>query len=105
MTIRRDLTILAKENTVKLFHGGAIYNYTSKINQKRDNSIYNLPNEEATRINEKRRIAEKAVSLIQQDDIIIIDSGSTTELMGDFIQVSNPSTIVLLCNEYTFFYF
>jgi DeoR family transcriptional regulator, deoxyribose operon repressor len=94
MTVRRDLTILAKENTIKLIHGGAIYNHTSKINQKRDNSIYNLPNEEATRTNEKRRIAEKAVSLIQQDDIIIIDSGSTTELMGDFIQSSNPSTIV-----------
>ena len=93
MTIRRDLAVLADRNIVKLIHGGAIYNHTG-IENNDTASRYNLPNEEGTHAEEKRRIAKAAVALIEPDDIIIIDSGSTTELMGDFIQSKKPSTII-----------
>ena len=94
MTIRRDLAVLAERNLVKLIHGGAIYNHTG-IESKNDSmNKYNLPVEENTHTAEKSKIAKKAVSLIEPDDIIIIDSGSTTELMGDYIQTKKPSTII-----------
>lgn len=94
MTIRRDLSTLAERNVVKLIHGGAIYNHIGLDLQKDPVNNYNLPAEKHTHIKEKSSIARKAVSLIEPDDVIIIDSGSTTELMGDFIQTSKPSTII-----------
>jgi len=94
MTIRRDLATLAERNIVKLIHGGAIFNHVGLETTEPDGGKYDLPQEEATHIEEKRRIAEKAVSLIEPNDVIIIDSGSTTELMGEFIQSSSPSTII-----------
>lgn len=94
MTIRRDLFILAEKNIVKQIHGGAIYNHTGIESRKGKSSQYNLSAEEHKRTEDKLKIARKAVSLIESDDIIIIDSGSTTELMGEFIQTKNPSTII-----------
>ncbi len=94
MTIRRDLAILEEKNIVKLIHGGAIYKSAGLNTEDSSGNKYSLPREESTRLSEKRRIAEKAVSLIEDNDIIIIDSGSTTEIMGEFIQSSNPSAII-----------
>ncbi len=98
MTIRRDLSLLAEDNIVKLIHGGVIFNKTSidtlNLTAEAEAGNYHLPSEENRKVEEKRKIARKAASLIQPDDVIIIDSGSTTEFIGEYLSPSIPVTII-----------
>lgn len=80
-TIRRDLVILEKEGIIRRSHGGAAlvredYVEWPVLFRHKDN------------IKEKELIAEKAVSLVKNDQTIIIDSSSTcfflAKLMLDF---------------------
>ncbi|TFG60019.1 MAG: DeoR/GlpR transcriptional regulator [Spirochaetales bacterium] len=96
MTIRRDVAILVKENMVKQVHGVIVYN-DNRIDTPATNdegSRYNLPNEEERRVKEKRSIAKMAASLISPNDIIIIDTGSTTEFLGEYIPGDLPLKII-----------
>jgi DeoR family deoxyribose operon repressor len=97
MTIRRDLARLASENYVKLFHGGVRYNRasvaTQSLEEEADN-FYLLSNEENMMVNQKQRIAKKAASLIQPNDVILLDTGSTTELVSEYIPTDIPVTVV-----------
>jgi len=92
MTIRRDLRELSRDNAVKLIHGGAILNAGPEASSPA--SIYSLVTEETLKIDEKKRIGQKAASLIEPQDIIIIDSGSTTEYLAKFIPESMPISVI-----------
>jgi DeoR family deoxyribose operon repressor len=97
MTVRRDLERLASENYVKLFHGGVKYNRASIATQPIEGEVdnfYLLSNEENMMVNEKQRIARKAASLIQPNDVILLDTGSTTELVGEYIPTDIPLTVI-----------
>lgn len=71
VTIRQDLEHLEKEGFIRREHGGAL------LNQDRNDfgelELVNQQNMEA-----KRAIAAEAVKLINDGDVIILDSGSTT---------------------------
>jgi DeoR family deoxyribose operon repressor len=54
-----------------------------------------LVTEETLKIDEKKRIGQKAASLIEPQDIAIIDSGSTTEYLAKFIP--EAMLITVLC--------
>ena len=92
MTIRRDLNILAQDNIIKLMHGGAVL----YPNSRRDNKVtkYLLTEEGAKNAEEKMRIGQKAASLIEPNDIIIVDSGSTTEYFARNIPDEMPITVL-----------
>jgi DeoR family deoxyribose operon repressor len=80
MTIRRDLKILESQNIVKLLHGGAFINP-----DKNGGSIetdYSILSANALRIPEKMRIAEKAITLLNPNEAITIDTGSTMEFFS-----------------------
>ncbi|MCB0572580.1 MAG: DeoR/GlpR transcriptional regulator [Phaeodactylibacter sp.] len=67
-TVRRDLKELADQGIVRKVHGGAVAN--SLIPQEyREHTI--------DHIGQKRAIAEKALSLVQDGQVIIIDGGTT----------------------------
>ncbi len=93
MTVRRDLSILAEENTVKLMHGAAVLNPGSSIHSK--TSPYSLTSEGTRKADEKTRIGKKAASLIEAEDTIVIDSGSTTEYLAK--NLSDRTEITVLC--------
>jgi DeoR family deoxyribose operon repressor len=97
MTIRRDLAQLAADNYVKLFHGGVKYNRASigaqAIEAEIDN-FYVLTNEKNLMVAQKQRIAEKAASLIQPNDVIFLDTGTTTDLVGEYIPADTPLTVI-----------
>ena len=97
MTIRRDLALLASDNYVKLFHGGVKYNRASiaakAIEAKIDN-FYVLTDEKNLMVAQKQRIAEKAASLIQPNDVIFLDTGTTTDLVGEYIPADTPLTVI-----------
>lgn len=81
-TIRRDLNTLDKEGLLKKVHGGATSLKEIKINTTDDKVEYR----QSLNMNEKLKIAKYAATLIEDNDLVYIDSGTTTELMIDFIK-------------------
>lgn len=78
MTVRRDIADLEKENAVDVFFGGISLKSGGQSNYQIENEINEMREE-------KKRIAQKAVSLIEPNDVILIDTGTTTGLMVDYI--------------------
>lgn len=88
MTIRRDLEKLTRSEPIKIIHGGVIY-------QTRDSGTdYSMAYARVSMLEEKRRIAVRAASLVEPDDIIIIDAGSTGELIAENLPTDHPITVI-----------
>lgn len=91
-TIRRDLNELHTEGRLRRVRGGAIavepnatlgdpyFGLSGQLHQE-DNLAVN--------IKEKRAIGEKAASMIEDNDSVIIDGGSTTVYMTQHIKAKN----------------
>lgn len=78
-TIRRDLTTLNNMGKLNKVHGGATKlesNYTIEED---------VPSKCNINIEEKNIIAKYAASLIDENDFVYIDAGTTTEIMIDYI--------------------
>lgn len=80
-TIRRDLNFLNEEGKLKKVHGGATL-LEKEFNTKDD--LVSI--RETLNMNEKSIIAKHAAGLIKKDDFVYIDSGTTTNLMIDFLK-------------------
>jgi len=80
MTIRRDLQLLAQENRVRLVRGGV---------ELRPRAWFSLAGG-----GEKKRIGEKAATLVEPGDVVIIDSGSTTEWLARSLPPDAPLTVI-----------
>ena len=87
-TIRRDLTELDRKGALIKVFGGAV---------AREDNIMTLDasvNERADLNKEsKTKIAVYAASLIENDDIVYIDSGTTTALMVEHIVATNATFV------------
>lgn len=85
-TIRRDLTTLDKMGKLIKVHGGA-------TSVDFDNELVTEEKDFLSKLNlnydEKRLIAEYAATLIKSKDFVYIDAGTSTDLMIDFINVSD----------------
>jgi len=83
-TIRRDLTALHNQGKLVKVHGGAIAVDLNYNNKDTDIAIRQDLNRE-----EKIKIARYAASLIEANDVVFIDAGTTTGLMIDYITQTN----------------
>lgn len=83
MTVRRYLNSLESEGLVTVLHGGAFLNRESYFEayEKR----YLLTREEIKQREEKERIGRAASQMIEPEDIIIIDAGTTTEWLAKYL--------------------
>ena len=81
MTVRRDLEDLARENVVKIIHAGAVLSAGAHEGAP-------------VMTEEKMRIGRKAASLIDPGDIVIVDSGSTTEWLARSIPQDSRITVI-----------
>ena len=79
-TIRRDLNHLDKMKKLKKVHGGA-----KSINMAYATKDDEVVVRQTLNVEEKKKIAKYAASLINEDDFVYIDAGTTTELMIDYI--------------------
>lgn len=82
-TIRRDITKMSKRGEINKIRGGA-----ESINgepQKKHISSSAFIIDKTIRADTKKAIARKAVSLCQEGDSIIINGGSSTFMMGEFL--------------------
>lgn len=85
-TVRRDLDELESERKLRRVHGGAeSLHFLQEEESNQEKSIKN--------IQEKTKIAQKAVSLIQEYDVIFIDAGTTNELLVN--ELHDPSVTVV----------
>lgn len=79
-TARRDLTLLDEQGRLQKVRGGAMIagdTYSTRedtVLQRKDKNL-----------EQKRQIARYAASLIEADDFVYLDAGTTTELMIDYI--------------------
>lgn len=79
-TARRDLTALDEQGRLQKVRGGAMMKsggFTARedtVLQKKDKNL-----------KEKRQIARYAASLIEEDDFVYLDAGTTTELVIDYL--------------------
>ena len=93
-TIRRDLIDLEKQGFLVRVHGGA--------HKKVRDGLVEVPHTEKIMINteEKEAIAKKCADLISSGDTIFIGSGTTTALIGDFL---NDKTVNIVTNSLPIF--
>lgn len=86
-TIRRDLDMMDKEGQLTKIHGGAI--------KKKDHTIeFYFKQRQNVNIEEKRKIALEASKLIEDNDTIAIEIGTTTMQILDYIQDKKNLTIL-----------
>lgn len=86
-TIREDLAKLEEKGLLQRVHGGAILAHADQL------GILSSKNPISHHASEKTEIAKRAVSLIEPNDIIALDGGTTTQEIAR--QLSNqPMTVV-----------
>lgn len=89
-TVRRDLKELEEAKLLKRTHGGAVsllsVNFEAPYSDKADRFL-----------DEKLRIARKAVEMIQEGDAILLDAGTTTLQIAK--ELKNFSNIKVITNS------
>lgn len=85
VTIRNDLDKLEKNGLLIRAHGGAFKTNSTALPVSEKKSL----NAEA-----KRRIGKKAVSLIEEEDSIILDSGTTTQEIANNLGQFKKLTVI-----------
>ena len=83
-TVRRDLDEL--EGHLRRVHGGA--EVVSKLQSEESILEKSIKN-----VQEKMRVAQKALSLIEGGDVIFIDAGTTTELLVEWVDRKNLTVV------------
>lgn len=88
-TIRRDLVALVNMGKINRVHGGA-----TALSQEYLKTEDSIKTKSLKNVDEKIKIAEYAASLINDDDFVFIDAGSTTYLMTTMIKEGSRASFV-----------
>lgn len=88
-TVRRDLDELDADGLLERTHGGAVLrnDKTSSFERQHNERIVIMPEE-------KRRIAKKAVSFINEGETILLDSGTTSYYLAN--ELSNIPNLTVI---------
>ena len=86
-TIRRDLEVLEEQGKVRRVHGGAV-----STESRLEESVFDDKTSQLSK--EKLRIAEKAYEMIEKEESIFIDGGSTTLFLARMLCDRNDLTVV-----------
>src|SRR4029078_10425982 len=89
VTIRNDLAQIEKKRVLIRARGGAI-----KIEQNFADEDYPLSDKQKKHLIEKREIGKRAAELIDENDTIILDSGSTTYELAKNLKKVNDLTVI-----------
>jgi DeoR/GlpR family transcriptional regulator of sugar metabolism len=87
-TVRRDLTLLDEDGRLRRTRGGAVY--------VADEPLMRYSRRESAFVSEKEAIGKAAAALVENDETILIDGGTTTyhfarELVGKPLQIVTNS--------------
>ncbi len=84
-TIRRDINKLSSSNQLKKIRGGAESLDETTTKKPRQISGSSFADDKEKHTKQKRAIAEKAVSICSDNESIIINGGTSTFMMGEFL--------------------
>lgn len=84
-TIRRDITVLDREGKLVKVFGGAVSSVRNEVSAYE----YTVAQKQDLNSEEKKRIAKYAASLIEPEDFVYLDAGTTTAYMLDYIGQKN----------------
>ncbi|WP_350278805.1 DeoR/GlpR family DNA-binding transcription regulator [Kribbella sp. HUAS MG21] len=79
-TIRRDLQHLDEAGQITRVHGGAIVPAGDSEDADRERPFASVATDATP---EKRQIARRAATLVQDGDVVLLDVGTTTQLLAD----------------------
>ncbi|MCR5823597.1 MAG: DeoR/GlpR family DNA-binding transcription regulator [Lachnospiraceae bacterium] len=85
-TCRMDVAELCSKGTVKKVYGG--------VSSVKENSLIPFEQRKMTNSNIKKEICREAAEMVEDGDIIFIDSGSTTMYLPDFLGDKKNVTII-----------
>lgn len=88
-TIRRDLNSLAEMGKLNKVHGGA-----TAIETFRQTIEENVEEKALKNIQEKIQIAQYAATLVQNDDFVFLDAGTTTAKMIDYLDPTSKAVFI-----------
>lgn len=88
-TLRTDLNILEEEGLLTRTHGGAV------LNEDLSSSKVSFSEREKKNTDSKNIIAQKAITLINQKDSIILDASTTALALAKLIKESNLNITVV----------
>lgn len=90
LTVRRDLAEMSAQHLIERFHGGA--------RVKTPDPEYDIPvsEKEGRHEAQKRSVAKRAASLVQDGDTVFLNSGSTTSMIMRFL---DKKTIRIFTNN------
>ena len=89
-TVRRDITALDKEGKLEKVFGGAV-----ELKERVTAYEYSVAEKLGLKLEEKDRIAKYAAGLIQDEDFVYIDAGTTT---GDILKFLKVTRAVFVTN-------
>jgi len=89
VSIRKDLKFLEQRGVVTRTYGGAFLNS--------DNNETTINQKEKLNINSKCKIAQTAADMINEDDVVILDSGTTTNKIAE--QLQNKENLTVITND------
>lgn len=84
-TIRRDINKIAHTGTIKKVYGGVV---------SLNNQLLPFENRDTENFEDKKLIGMKAAKLIEDNDLIFIDSGTTTRYIIEYIDTRKTITII-----------
>lgn len=87
-TVRRDLTTLDEQGRLLKVRGGAMVREDTY-----STSEATMLQKQTLNLKEKRMIARYAASLLEPNDFVFLDAGSTTELMIDYMSERNVTFV------------
>lgn len=90
-TVRRDLTRLENDGVLIRTHGGATLSDRSR-------SEISFEKRMSVNTEEKKMIAKKAVEFVQEEDIIILDAGTTTFFIAKEI-INTKMNVTIITNS------
>ncbi|ANQ47936.1 DeoR/GlpR family DNA-binding transcription regulator [Flammeovirga yaeyamensis] len=100
-TIRRDLRELSDLGSIRRVHGGAVKNNNEiNLEEHSDSSAYipfSYEDREVYSKAKKEVIAKKAVSLLRDDNVILIDGGTTNLELVKAIPMDYKGTVITNC--------
>lgn len=89
-TARRDLTELDRQKKLTKVFGGAVLYGNNTITTTQELSVSQKAD---VNLSEKNQIAKYAASLVQPNDFIYLDAGTTTECMIEYLAVPDITVV------------
>lgn len=103
-TIRRDLAQFEKEGLIKKYYGGAMLLESMDASEDK---IIPVSQRESSFFEEKIAIGKKAMELIQEDQVVLLDAGTTTwcvakhfNTMANITVITNGLNIAEVLGQY-----